>query len=206
MRRGGRAASSVRSITAGMPRNGSRPVEEGVDGDLVGGVEHARRGAAGDGGLAGQAQAGERVGVDAARRSASRPRRGRAARHRHVDALGVVQRVGDRRRACPGGRGARAPRRRTSRTSEWTIDCGCTTTSIRSYGVPNRWWASMTSRPLFMSVAESIVILPPIAHVGCASASSTVTPASSPRRAAAERAADGGDDEPVDRARPARRR
>ena len=51
-------------------------------------------------------------------------------------------------------------------TSPWTSDCGCTTTSMRSYGVPNRWWASITSRPLFISVAESIVILPPIAHVG----------------------------------------
>ena len=37
----------------------------------------------------------------------------------------------------------------------------------------------MTSRPLFISVAESMVILPPIAHVGCASASSTVTRRSS---------------------------
>ena len=68
-----------------------------------------------------------------------------------------------------------------SSTSPWISDCGWTTTSIRSYGVPNRWWASITSRPLFISVAESIVILPPIAQVGCASASSTVTSASSAR-------------------------
>src|SRR3954447_8725090 len=52
---------------------------------------------------------------------------------------------------------------------------------MRSYGVANRWWASMSSSPLFISVAESIVILPPIAHVGWRSASSTVTPASSAR-------------------------
>ena len=39
----------------------------------------------------------------------------------------------------------------------------------------------MTSRPLFMSVAESIEILPPMSQVGCASASSTVTSASSAR-------------------------
>ena len=39
----------------------------------------------------------------------------------------------------------------------------------------------MTSRPLFMSVAESTVILPPIAHVGWRNASSTVTPDSSSR-------------------------
>ena len=52
---------------------------------------------------------------------------------------------------------------------------------MRSYGVPNRWCASITSRPLFISVAESIVILPPIAQVGCASASSTLTSASCSR-------------------------
>ena len=39
----------------------------------------------------------------------------------------------------------------------------------------------MTSRPLFISVAESIVILPPIAQVGCLSACSTVTSSSSAR-------------------------
>ena len=39
----------------------------------------------------------------------------------------------------------------------------------------------MTSRPLFISVAESIVILPPIAQVGCCSACSTVTSSSSAR-------------------------
>src|SRR4051794_12385735 len=60
-------------------------------------------------------------------------------------------------------------------TSAWTIACGWTTTSIRSYGTPNKWCASISSRPLFISVDESIVILPPIAHVGCLSASSTVT-------------------------------
>src|SRR5512133_2199481 len=39
-------------------------VEEGVDRDLVGGVEHAGRGAARGGGLARQAQAWEGLGVD----------------------------------------------------------------------------------------------------------------------------------------------
>ena len=39
----------------------------------------------------------------------------------------------------------------------------------------------MTSRPLFMSVAESIEILPPMSQVGCASASSTLTSSRSAR-------------------------
>ena len=58
-------------------------------------------------------------------------------------------------------------------TIEWTTDCGWTTTSIWSYGVPNSSWASITSRPLFISVLESIVIFGPIDHVGWASASAT---------------------------------
>ena len=66
-------------------------------------------------------------------------------------------------------------------TSPWTIDCGWTTTSIRSYGVPKRWCASIISKPLFISVAESIVMRPPMSHVGCASASSGVMPERSVR-------------------------
>ena len=56
-------------------------------------------------------------------------------------------------------------------TMPCTTDCGCTTTSMRSKSTPNSSWASITSRPLFMSVDESIVIFGPIDHVGCASAS-----------------------------------
>ena len=84
-------------------------------------------------------------------------------------------------------------------TIAWTIDCGCTTTSIRSYGTPNRWCASISSRPLFISVAESIVIFPPMSHVGCASASSRVTASRS--AAPAERPAAGREHQPVDGAR-----
>ncbi len=73
---------------------------------------------------------------------------------------------------------------------------------MRSYGVPNRWWASISSRPLFISVAESIVILPPIAQVGCASASSTVTSSSSARERPRNGPPRGGEHELVDRAGP----
>src|SRR3954447_2231154 len=47
--------------------------------------------------------------------------------------------------------------------------------------MPKRWWASITSKPLFMSVAESIVMRPPMSHVGCASASRGVISARSTR-------------------------
>ena len=54
----------------------------------------------------------------------------------------------------------------------------------------------MTSRPLFMSVAESMEILPPIAHVGCASASLDGHGLERRPRAPAERAAGRGDRQP----------
>ena len=57
----------------------------------------------------------------------------------------------------------------------------------------------MSSRPLFISVAESIVILPPIAQVGCASASLDGDVLELGARAPAERAARGGERQAVDR-------
>ena len=47
-------------------------------------------------------------------------------------------------------------------------------TSIFSSGTPNNQWASMISKPLFINVAESIVILFPIFQLGWFSACSTV--------------------------------
>ena len=59
-------------------------------------------------------------------------------------------------------------------TIECTIDWGCTTTSMRSTSIPNRADASSTSRPLFIKVEESIVILGPIDQVGWSKASCLV--------------------------------
>ena len=59
------------------------------------------------------------------------------------------------------------------------MDCGWTTTSMASKPIPKSACASITSRPLFMSVEESMVIFGPMLQVGCASASSTPTSASS---------------------------
>ena len=66
-------------------------------------------------------------------------------------------------------------------TIEWTIDCGCTTTAICSGARSNSQRASMISRPLFMRVAESMVIFAPIFQVGWRSASSTVMEAKASR-------------------------
>ena len=70
----------------------------------------------------------------------------------------------------------------TNSTKEWMSDCGWITASIRSPGRPKRKCASITSRPLFIIVAESIVIFGPIFQVGCASASSTVIASKVSRR------------------------
>ena len=83
----------------------------------------------------------------------------------------------------------------TNSTKEWMSDCGWMTTSIRSPGRPKRKCASMTSRPLFIIVAESIVIFGPIFQVGCASASSTVIASKVSRRRSRNGPARGGQHE-----------
>ena len=64
-----------------------------------------------------------------------------------------------------------------------TIECttllGCTTTSMRSMGMPKRRFASITSSPLLTKVAELMVITGPIDQVGWLRASATLTWASS---------------------------
>ena len=59
-------------------------------------------------------------------------------------------------------------------TRECTTLCGWITTSMRSTGSPNSSCASISSRPLFIRVAESTEILRPMFHVGCAQACSGV--------------------------------
>src|SRR3569833_963936 len=56
------------------------------------------------------------------------------------------------------------------------MDCGCTSTSSFSGGSAKRKWASISSRPLFISVALSTEIFAPIDQLGCATACSTVAP------------------------------
>ena len=67
----------------------------------------------------------------------------------------------------------------TNSTIEWTTLSGWITTSTCSGSSWNSQRASMTSRALFIRVAESIVIFGPICQVGCFRASSGVTSASS---------------------------
>ena len=66
----------------------------------------------------------------------------------------------------------------TYSTSEWMTLCGWTTTSTASGPTPNSRQASINSRPLFISVAESTEIFRPMLHLGWATACSGVTSAS----------------------------
>ena len=57
---------------------------------------------------------------------------------------------------------------------EWIVDWGCTITCTRLGGKLNKRQASMTSNPLFIKVAESMVMRWPIFHVGWFNAWATV--------------------------------
>ena len=59
-------------------------------------------------------------------------------------------------------------------TIEWMIDSGWTTTLILSTGMSNSHFASITSKPLFIMVAESMVIFAPMSQFGCFRAMSFV--------------------------------
>src|ERR1019366_6774288 len=52
-------------------------------------------------------------------------------------------------------------------TMACTVDWGCTTTSTSFGSKSNNQQASMTSKPLFINVAESMVMRLPIFQVGC---------------------------------------
>ena len=82
----------------------------------------------------------------------------------------------------------------SSRTMAWIRDWGWTTTSISSYGRSNRWCASITSRPLFISVAESIVIFSPMVQVGWREGVVAAHPLQFIGGSAAERTPRGGED------------
>ncbi len=83
--------------------------------------------------------------------------------------------------ACPGVPICASTEPSANSTIEWITLCGWITMSMRSAAMPNSQLASMTSSPLFISVAESTEILRPITHFGCAHASSGVTPSRSSR-------------------------
>ena len=168
--------------------------QERRDGDLVGGVQHGRARcpppapAARASGRQGNAVLVGRLEVEAAphqvhRRARAAAARGGAGRSRSA-------------RACPGARSGPARCRRRGAPSRGPSTAGAPRPRSGRSASPNRWCASITSRPLFMSVAESIVIFAPIVQVGCRSASAGVTASQLVGGAAPERPPGGGQDRP----------
>ena len=60
-------------------------------------------------------------------------------------------------------------------TALCTMLCGCISTSICLASMPKSHLASIISKPLFIMVAESMVILAPMCHVGCRRACAALT-------------------------------
>ena len=65
--------------------------------------------------------------------------------------------------------------------SEWTMLSRCTTTSMSAGSMSKSHFASINSRPLFISVELSIVTFAPISQFGCFSASAGRTLSSAAR-------------------------
>ncbi len=170
--------------------------------DLVGGIEDGRGGAAGASARRASASAGNRTGSGSSNVSV-------AIRARSSRAAGVSMRTGQARQCAIGMRISGEPSCATTEpsrnsTSPCTTDCGWTTTSSSLGPSANRWCASISSRPLFISVAESMVTFGPIVQVGCLSACSSVTLLHRLERPGAEWPAGSGQHDPPHVLAPAR--
>ena len=154
------ASSSARDLG-----EAERAVEEPGDGDLVGGDERGRRALADAARLAGDPAA---PGSGPRRAPGSRAGRPRRDRPRPTATGGGRDRSGRTGsevacRGCPAGPSGSRPRsgRLSGRRS-----AGGSPPRSRRTSTSYSQCASTTSRPLFASVAESIVIFAPIDHVG----------------------------------------
>ena len=163
-----------------------RPSRKASTATSLAALSHGRGGLAGPPGLVGEAEAGEGVEVGRLEVEAADGRPSRAGR---TACRGDRARPGRTRwaAACPGWTAGRWWSRRCTRPSSGRSTaggrprrCGRSRADPCSRA-PNSSWASITSRPLFIRVDESTVIFGPIFQVGWASASSTVTSASSAR-------------------------
>ena len=188
------AARARVSITAGDAGEAACARQERLDRDLVGGVQHRRRGAAG---------AQRVVGKAPGRESAARSGRSNARRFR-PDEVERLRRPSRCARARParsaigvrmsGCRAARAPSRRRTRPANGSTLCGWIT-HLDALGRQRRTASAPRSLrgPCSSCVAESTEILRPITQFGCAHACSGVTCVELLERRGAERAARGGE-------------
>ena len=170
-------ASSAASTTRGMSRKPIRSARNAGHGDLVGGVQDGGRGAARPAPASRASGRHRKASSSGASKSRRRPTRSIGA-PRGAAARGAAGRSRSAR-ACRGARSGPAGCRRRGAPWRGPSTAGAPRPRSGRSASPNRWCASITSRPLFMSVAESIVIFAPIVQVGCRSASAGVTARSS---------------------------
>ena len=197
------SASSVVLDDARDRGEGEPAREERRDRDLVGGVEHRRRVAAGAQRLVGEPQARKALEVRRLERRACRCAARSSAATPGSMRSGIARARARSACACRDCRAARAPSRRRTRPANGSRSADGSRTSICSGGAPNSQCASITSRPLFIMVAESTEILRPITQLGCAHACVGRHVRQAARAARAERPARGGEQ---DAAHAARRR
>ena len=126
-----------------------------------------RRPGAGTGSARGPGRSKPSAVVGGARARRPAPRSGRRRRGGRRDGPGKPARSRSAAacRARPSGPSTLPS---VNTTKPCATDVRWTSTWTRSPGTPNHFDASITSRPLFISVAESIVFLTPMRHVGCA--------------------------------------
>ena len=194
-RRARRGRAAMRSSTSvdhcRNPGERNLTGEERGDRDLVGRVEHRRRRAARLGRLARQPGGGKaRLVGRAEGQLADRGEVERRARRVHPPRPGEAR--GDRHAHVARARAAPASSRRGTRPSNGSRSAGGPRSAACSSPTGNRWCASISSRPLFIIVAESTLILAPMSQLGCATACAGVAACELLVRPVAERPAAGG--------------
>ena len=112
---------------------------------------------------------------------------------------GIGRGNGRSARACPAGPAPPSPSRPRRRPARARPTADAPRRRAGRRDTPKRWCASMSSSPLFIRPAESIVTLGPMAQFGCARASSSVAAAIRSAVQVAERPARGRQGHPLDR-------
>ena len=204
MRRPG-SASSVRSTDRRDVEKADALVEEGGHRDFVGGVQHGRRPAAGQ----------QRRARDPQRREARRVGRLESEPRQlgEIELAGWARECGRASRArwrwacaCRASPAAPAPSRRCNRPGRAPPIADAPPPRCARSASRNRWCASITSRPLFIMVAESTEILAPMLQFGMLHRLLGGDVRHLLQRALAERPAAGGQHDALDRVRAGRNR
>ena len=166
-----RRCSSASATVVGDLREADPAVEERRDGHLVGRVVRARVRAAALPRLARERQQREASRASGASKRSSSPAARSSGSAGTAARSGIGERERDRHAHVRAARGARAARRRGSGRASARPRSDARRPRSGRTGMPNSQCASISSRPLFASVAESTVIFRPIDQVGCARAS-----------------------------------